>query len=138
GIKPGAKSYCHSPMRGVLDEYRSAGGGRLLKLEKRKDALSRSIELIEWTFDPLEVKNAYFNMERLGAVVRRFVLNQYGTTSSHLHGGLPTDRCIAAWWLSAPRVAAIIAGRPPERPPVKARISVPSDIYAIKENDPRP
>ncbi|PYT18554.1 MAG: acetyltransferase [Acidobacteria bacterium] len=137
GIKPGAKSYLHSHMLGVLDEYRNAGVGRLLKLEQRKDALSRGIELIEWTFDPLEVKNAYFNMERLGAVVRRFVLNQYGTTSSHLHGGLPTDRCIAEWWLSAPRVAAIIAGRPPERPPVKARISVPSDIYAIKENDPR-
>ena len=48
----------------------------------------RGIDLIEWTFDPLEIKNAFFNMERLGAIVRRYVLNQYGTTTSHLHGGL--------------------------------------------------
>ena len=66
---------------------------------------------MEWTFDPLEIKNAYFNIERLGAIVRRFVLNQYGTTSSKLHGGLPTDRCIAEWWLASPRVEAILNGR---------------------------
>ena len=68
---------------------------------------------MEWTFDPLEIKNAYFNMERLGAIVRRFVLNQYGTTSSQLHGGLPTDRCIAEWWLASPRVEAISRRRQP-------------------------
>jgi predicted GNAT superfamily acetyltransferase len=107
----------------------------MLKLEQRKDALSRGIELMEWTFDPLEIKNAYFNMERLGAIVRRFVLNQYGTTSSKLHGGLPTDRCIAEWWLASPRVETILAGKTPERTEVVARISVPADIYTIKEND---
>ena len=71
---------------------------------------ARGIDLIEWTFDPLEIKNAFFNMERLGAIVRRYVLNQYGTTSSPLHGGLPTDRCIAEWWIASPRVKAILAG----------------------------
>ena len=98
-------------MLGVTKEYRDAGVGRLLKLEQRREALSRGIELMEWTFDPLEIKNAYFNMERLGAIVRRFVLNQYGTTSSKLHGGLPTDRCIAEWWLASPRVDAILIRR---------------------------
>ena len=102
-------------MLGVMKEYRDAGVGRMLKLEQRKDALARGIELMEWTFDPLEIKNAYFNMERLGAIVRRFVLNQYGTTSSKLHAGLPTDRCIAEWWLASPRVAAIARCRTPER-----------------------
>ena len=97
--------YLHSHMLGVLKEYRDAGVGRMLKLEQRKDALARGIELIEWTFDPLEIKNAYFNIERLGAIVRRFVLNQYGTTTSRLHAGLPTDRCIAEWWLASDRVA---------------------------------
>jgi predicted GNAT superfamily acetyltransferase len=131
----GNKSYLHSHMLGVLKEYRDAGVGRLLKLEQRKEALARGIELMEWTFDPLEIKNAYFNMERLGAVVRRFVLNQYGTTSSRLHGGLPTDRCIAEWWLASPRVEAILNGRQPDRPPAAARIAVPSEIYKIKDTD---
>ncbi len=66
--------------------------GRRLKLRQRDDALARGIDLIEWTFDPLEIKNAYFNMERLGAIVRRYLRNQYGASSSPLHGGLPTDR----------------------------------------------
>ena len=54
-----------------------ASGARL-KLRQREDALARGIDLIEWTFDPLEMKNAYFNIERLGAIVRRYVRNQYG------------------------------------------------------------
>jgi predicted GNAT superfamily acetyltransferase len=135
GIKPKSKPYLHSHMLGVLKDYRDAGVGRMLKLEQRKDALARGIELMEWTFDPLEIKNAYFNMERLGAVVRRFVLNQYGTTSSKLHGGLPTDRCVAEWWLASPRVEALLAGKQPERAEIVDRISVPSDIYEIKETD---
>ena len=69
----------------------------MLKLRQREEALERGVQLVEWTFDPLELKNAFFNIERLGAIVRRYVLNQYGTTTSHLHGGLPTDRCVAEW-----------------------------------------
>jgi len=91
---------------------------------------------MEWTFDPLEINNAYFNIERLGAVVRRFVLNQYGTTSSKLHAGLPTDRCVSEWWLASPRVAAVLAGKKPEQGEIVDRISVPSDIYTIKEKEP--
>ena len=137
GMKAGGKSYLHSHMLGVMKEYRDAGVGRLLKLEQRREALSRGIDLMEWTFDPLEIKNAYFNMERLGAIVRRFVLNQYGITASKLHGGLPTDRCIAEWWLGSPRTAAIIGSSQVERPAVVARISIPSEIYTIKEADPQ-
>ena len=137
GVKAGPKTYLHSHMLGVLPEYRNAGVGRLLKLAQRDEALSRHLDLIEWTFDPLEIKNAFFNIERLGAVVRRYVLNQYGTTTSHLHGGLPTDRCIPEWWIASPRAEAIIAGRPFERGPIEARISVPSDIAAIRSNDPK-
>jgi predicted GNAT superfamily acetyltransferase len=137
GIKPaGNKSYLHSHMLGVIKEYRDAGVGRMLKLEQRKDAVARGIELMEWTFDPLEIKNAYFNIERLGAVVRRFVLNQYGTTSSKLHAGLPTDRCVAEWWLSSPRVDAILRGHQLDRAPHEASIAVPASIYEIKANDP--
>src|SRR6476661_7988805 len=81
GIKRGIHGYLHSHMLGVLTEYRNRGVGRMLKLRQRDDALSRGIDLVEWTFDPLEIKNAFFNLERLGAVIRRYVENQYGTTT---------------------------------------------------------
>jgi predicted GNAT superfamily acetyltransferase len=136
GIKPDGHPYLHSHMLGVLPEYRNAQVGRSLKLRQREDALARGIALIEWTFDPLELKNAYFNIERLGAVVRRYVLNQYGTTTSHLHGGLPTDRCVAEWWIASPRAKAIIAGEKFQRNPVDARITIPAEIAEVRMKDP--
>lgn len=136
GLKNGGSDYLHSHMLGVLPEYRNRGVGRILKLKQREEALERGIKLIEWTFDPLEIKNAFFNMERLGAVVRRYVLNQYGTTTSHLHGGLPTDRCVAEWYIDSPRVAAIVAGETPPRPEVRERISVPASIEILRKEDP--
>jgi predicted GNAT superfamily acetyltransferase len=130
GIRDG-QVYLHSHMLGVLKEYRDAGAGRLLKFAQREGALARGIDLIEWTFDPLDIKNAYFNIERLGVIVRRFVPNQYGITTSHLQAGLPTDRCIAEWHLTREREPApVVANK------VVARISVPADIAAIKESDP--
>jgi predicted GNAT superfamily acetyltransferase len=136
GLKPGGGSYLHSHMLGVLAEYRNQGVGRMLKLRQREDALARGIELIEWTFDPLELKNAFFNMERLGAIVRRYVENQYGTTTSPLHGGLPTDRCVAEWWLSSAHAEAVIAGQAPQRV-AEERIEVPADIDVIRREEPR-
>jgi predicted GNAT superfamily acetyltransferase len=136
GLKAGGKTYLHSHMLGVLPDHQNSGVGRTLKLTQRDDALRRGIGLIEWTFDPLEIKNAFFNMERLGAIVRRYVSNQYGTTSSPLHGGLPTDRCIAEWWIASPRVNAIVAGQPFQRDQVvDVRVSIPSDIAAIRATD---
>ena len=135
GLKPGGKSYLHSHMLGVLPEYRDAGVGRSLKLAQREEGLARGIDLIEWTFDPLEIKNAYFNIERLGAIVRRYVLNQYGTTTSHLHGGLPTDRCIAEWWIASDRARTIIAGQPFQRNPIAGRVAIPSDIAVIRSKE---
>ncbi len=135
GIR-GDQHYLHSHMLGVLPEYRDRGVGRLMKLEQRRDALQRGIRVIEWTFDPLELKNAFFNIERLGAIVRRFNPNQYGTTSSHLHGGLPTDRLVAEWRIDTPRVEAIVAGKACQRPLVEARVSVPSNIGHIRAAEP--
>ncbi len=126
GVKPGGKSYLHSHMMGVMPEYRDKGIGRRLKETQKVEALARGIRLIEWTFDPLELKNAFFNIERLGAVVRRYVLNQYGTTSSHLHGGLPTDRCIAEWHIAGPRPIAEI----------EAEIEIPNAIAELRKSDP--
>lgn len=124
GVRNG-ELYLHSHMLGVLPEFRNAGAGRALKLAQRDDALERGFKLIEWTFDPLELKNAHFNIEGLGAVVPRFVPNQYGSTTSPLHGGLPTDRCTAQWWIRRGRVQMAVAGR----------VSVPSDIDEIKQRD---
>ena len=134
-----AGSYLHSHMLGVhAGISRLAASGRLLKLQQREDALARGIDLVEWTFDPLEIKNAYFNMERLGAIVRRYVRNQYGTTTSQLHGGLPTDRCVAEWWIASPRVKAIVdGGEPVARPEIVERIAVPADIATIRREDPK-
>lgn len=137
GHKPGGRAYLHSHMLGVLDSHRDFGIGRRMKLKQREDAVARGIDLIEWTFDPLEIKNAFFNMERLGAVVRRFVRNQYGTTSSHLHGGLPTDRCTAEWWVNSERVQTLVNREPYDRPATLARIRVPGDIAQLRLNNPK-
>lgn len=136
GVKPGGGTYLHSHMLAVADGYRDYGIGRRLKLRQRDDALERGIELMEWTFDPLEIKNAYFNIERLGAIVRRFTRNQYGMTSSHLHGGLPTDRCTAEWWMGSQRVNSILSATPIERGPVLGKIEVPNDIGQIRAKEP--
>jgi predicted GNAT superfamily acetyltransferase len=73
--------------------------------------------LIEWTFDPLQTKNAYFNICRLGAVSRRYLADVYGSTSSPLHAGLPTDRLVAEWYLDSPRVVDTLTGKVPARVP---------------------
>ncbi len=137
GLKQSGEVYLHSHMMGVLPEYHNRGIGRMLKLWQRDEALSRSIRLVEWTFDPLEIKNAHFNMERLGAIVRRYVFNQYGITASPLHGGLPTDRCVAEWWLASGRVASLVAGTPEPRPPIEARIEVPVEIDRLRREAPK-
>ena len=123
----GPARYLHSHMLAVLPEYRRAGLGRRLKLEQRREALARGIRLIEWTFDPLEWKNSMFNFNRLGAIARRYVPNQYGISSSPLHRGLPTDRLIAEWWLESPRVVALAEGRDEPAPPAQHRITFPLD-----------
>ncbi len=131
-------AYLHSHMLAVLEPYRNTGVGRALKLFQREIAIQQGFELIEWTFDPLEIKNAFLNVEKLGAITRRYTLNQYGITSSPLQGGLPSDRLYAEWWINSRRVTSLLqTGRKPE---VKtdAHIDVPSDIYAWKAaKDPR-
>jgi predicted GNAT superfamily acetyltransferase len=136
GVKPGGKSYLHSHMLGVLPQYRNVGLGRRLKLKQRDYALTRAVDLIEWTFDPLQLKNAFLNIERLGVIVRRYVHNQYGTTTSRLHGGLPTDRLVPEWWIRSARAEAICNNQPFERPTVEAEIVLPAAIDKLQQQDP--
>jgi len=141
--RPG-QDYLHSHMVAVLEDYQNRGVGRLLKLAQREDALVRGFDLIEWTFDPLQLKNARFNVNRLGAVIRQYLPNLYGRTSSRLHAGLPTDRLVAQWWIRAPRVASILNNSPRPQlvhPPQssngpRAIVSIPADIRDICRDDP--
>ena len=132
---PGARGghpYLHSHMLAVRESHRNSGLGRKIKLFQREEALGRGFELIEWTFDPLEIKNAYLNIERLAAITRRYNLNQYGITSSPLQGFLPTDRLVAEWWLKSKRVETFLrTGRKQEFEAAR-RISVPAQIYEWK------
>jgi len=132
---PGARaghSYLHSHMLAVRQKYRNSGLGRKVKLFQREDALARGFELIEWTFDPLEIKNAYLNVERLGAIARRYTINQYGITSSPLQGGLPTDRLVAEWWLRSERVNGLLNDGTRPAFQTQRKIAVPAQIYAWK------
>jgi predicted GNAT superfamily acetyltransferase len=102
--------FLHSHMTGVHANYRDCGVGRMLKLFQREEALSRDIRLMEWTFDPLALRNAHFNLNRLGVICRRYLPNLYGVTTSPLHRGLATDRLVAEWYLDSPRVVAAVTG----------------------------
>jgi predicted GNAT superfamily acetyltransferase len=132
---PGTRSgqlYLHSHMLAVRKDHRNGGLGRRLKLLQREDALARGIELIEWTFDPLEIKNSYLNIEKLGAIARRYNLNQYGITSSPLQGGLPSDRLIAEWWLKSRRVETVLKTAKNPAFDQQTVLEVPAQIYEWK------
>jgi predicted GNAT superfamily acetyltransferase len=130
----GLEPYLHSHMLAVRPEYRNAGIGQRLKLAQREDAISRGFHLMEWTFDPLEIKNSFLNIHRLGAIVCRYTPNFYGVSSSRLQGGLPTDRLHAEWWMQSERVKAILSGSPLPIPNIQQTILVPREIGEWKSS----
>ena len=130
-------TYLHSHQTGVSAAYRDRGVGRMLKLLQRDEALGRGIRLVEWTFDPLETKNAHFNLNRLGAICRRYVPDLYGVTTSPLHRGIPTDRLVAEWRLDSARVAAAIRDLAPEAAEAPAVIEMPQELEQWKQGDPQ-
>ncbi|HEX3571335.1 MAG TPA: GNAT family N-acetyltransferase [Acidobacteriaceae bacterium] len=136
------KAYLHSHMLAVLPAYRNSGLGRLMKVAQRDDALKKGFERIEWTFDPLEIKNAHLNIARLGAIVRRYMPDFYGPSTSPLQGSLPTDRLVAEWWIRSERVGRVLGelsnGNPQDVAKVGGkdveRIAVPAAVYEWKRN----
>ncbi len=134
GISQG-QAYLHSHMLAVLPEFRNVGIGRKLKMAQREEALARGIRRMEWTFDPLEIKNAYLNIVRLGVVVHSYTPNFYGVFSSRLQGGLPTDRLHAEWWMDSPRVRAALEGGTVLLPKIQETIVVPGEIRKWKQSD---
>jgi len=127
--------YLHSHMTGVKSQYRDRGVGRMLKLFQREEALGRGIRLIQWTFDPLELRNAHFNLNRLGAICREYQTNLYGITTSPLHRGLATDRLLAEWHLDSARVVAAIENLVKDPTEAPAAIEVPAELERWQEED---
>jgi len=102
-----------SHMLGVVDEFRSSGVGRELKLLQRERTLAMGLDLVEWTYDPMQAMNAHLNFAKLGVVVEEYEENVYGESSSPLHRGNPTDRFVAEWWVRKPHVERRIARHGP-------------------------
>jgi predicted GNAT superfamily acetyltransferase len=127
------ETFLYSHLLAVDPASRNLGIGRALKLMQREEALKRGIERIEWTFDPLQIKNSAFNITGLGAVVRRYKPNYYGDSTSPLQGKLPTDRLIAEWWLHSDGVRAALLRRPIAAK-TEATIQVPAMIDSWKSN----
>jgi predicted GNAT superfamily acetyltransferase len=117
--------YWYSHMLAIARDHWNSGIGSQLKLAQRDAALQRGLRLIEWTFDPLESKNAYLNVAKLGVIIRRYHVNLYGATTSQLQQGLESDRVIAEWWIEQPR--ADVEGTDVRR------VYIPSDIQILKK-----
>ena len=135
GTENGPQPYLHSHMLAVRASHRNRGLGAQLKWEQRREALSRGIKRMEWTFDPLVIPNAFLNIHRLGAISSAYLVDFYGVSSSRLQGGLPTDRLLAEWELGSPRVEAIFAQRPAAAQSIEERILVPAPIERWKTSE---
>jgi len=135
--EPGAPPvpYLHSHMLAVAPGYRNDGIGRQLKLFQRLEALERGISLMEWTFDPLEIKNSFLNIHKLGTIIRSYTPDFYGVSSSRLQGGLPTDRLHAEWYLRSSRVEATLAGVPVHNFDIEATIMIPHQVAEWKSSE---
>jgi chorismate synthase len=118
----GSAAHLHSDMLAVRPAWRGQKVGLRLKWAQREAALARGLSLVTWTFDPMRAKNARLNLRHLGACVREFLPDLYGRTSSALHHGLATDRLLARWELTSPRVKRLAVQQPAalrERPALR-------------------
>ncbi|MCD6321176.1 hypothetical protein J7L84_02895 [Candidatus Bipolaricaulota bacterium] len=147
-----------SLMAGVKEEWRDKGLGYRLKLAQREHALQQGIGLITWTFDPLESRNAHFNLNKLGGIAREYLPEYYGELRDARNRGLPADRLLCEWHLNSPRVEARIRGQRPGLPsgpvvnpgdgerlsPVRkdleepvVLVEIPADLQALKARSPK-
>jgi len=122
GYKDG-RIYHYSHMTGVVEEYKYRGIGFKLKLAQRKEVLKQGLDLITWTFDPLQGLNARFNFAKLGVVCNKFYVNYYGEIRDGINVGMPTDRFKVEWWIKSQRVLKKIKGELPP-PPLNEALKV--------------
>jgi predicted GNAT superfamily acetyltransferase len=102
-------------MMGVDSRFRSAGLGKRLKLAQREFVLDQGLDLVTWTYDPLESRNAYLNIHKLGAVCRTYIRDYYGPLADGLNAGLPSDRFQVEWWVKSEKVERRLSGQAGER-----------------------
>ncbi|MGH9836013.1 MAG: hypothetical protein ACREBD_00480 [Blastocatellia bacterium] len=110
GLTPDGRVKHCSHMAGVAADYRDQNVGYALKLKQRAQALAQGIELITWTFDPLESRNARFNFHKLGGVCNTYLRNFYGAMRDTLNAGLPSDRFQVDWRIASSRVESRLRG----------------------------
>ena len=91
---------CHySHELAVLPKYQNYNIGYLLKMEQRKSCLNNGLNLIVWTYDPLQSKNAYLNLNKLGVIIKTYYINHYGKMKDEINRGIPSDRFMVEWWI---------------------------------------
>lgn len=133
----------YSHMMAVRKEYQNRGLGARLKWAQRARALDEGRRFIRWTFEPMQARNAYFNLNRLGVVVRTYGENFYGTDyltdpaqATAIGQGLVSDRMIANWELASPRVIELAGGAPAAAPPDPVGvIEIPADWNSLVKHD---
>lgn len=132
----------YSHMMAVGAEYQNKGVGAQLKWAQRARALAEGRSFIKWTFEPMRARNAHFNLNRLGAVVREYAVNFYGTdygTNPAEKGsgaGMDSDRLFAGWDLNSPRVEAFSRRRDFELGEPERTITIPPDFPSLLKSDP--
>jgi predicted GNAT superfamily acetyltransferase len=131
------RTFLHSHVTGVLEATTAAGVGTALKWYQRSWCLTRGIDEVRWTFDPLVRRNVVFNLVRLGAQVDGYLEDAYGRMPDVRNAGLPTDRLVARWPLRSPRVRAAAAGRAAS-PDVQALLRSGAEIELDEDADGSP
>ncbi|HMJ08170.1 MAG TPA: GNAT family N-acetyltransferase [Pyrinomonadaceae bacterium] len=132
----------YSHMTAVRGDFQGAGVGARLKWAQRERALSEGVKFVKWTFEPGKARNAFFNLEKLGAVVTEYQRNFYGTDysaapDSDKRIGLDSDRLFAEWRLESEKVVELANGRKyVEDADPSESIQIPADWIALVENDP--
>ncbi len=114
GLLDGGVLRHYSLMAAVRPGFQDRGVGYALKLAQREHVLAQGIGIITWTFDPLESRNAYFNLNKLGGVVAQYLPNYFGELRDARNRGIDTDRFLCRWHLRSPRVESYLkGGKPP-------------------------
>jgi predicted GNAT superfamily acetyltransferase len=128
----------HSHMLAVKHAYRNFNLGYKLKLAQREAVLAQGINLITWTFDPLQSLNAYFNFAKLGVIADRYLIDFYGEDAVSFLHQTGTDRFWVKWILSSERVIKRLGKTEvsPEEPADKLLIEIPPDINTVQRDSP--
>ncbi len=123
----------HSHLAAVMEGLRHRDIGFRMKLAQRQHAISAGVPLIIWTFDPLQSRNAHLNINKLGAIVRRYECNYYSEgLSTVFDSGVPSDRIFAEWWVSSPHVESVLAGNRPRLEGQSESVLIPEDINKVR------